>query len=128
LGPGGKWNDTEVPRALYMDPWIGPQNGWEHESWDLTESELRGGIDGSFIKLYYNMQINYVEIEGIVIAENLPRWMDINGRLRLSQVLDMYYSDRGVSFDNEIKACRRSDLVTQFVPLAKLREQVFYNT
>jgi hypothetical protein len=46
LGPGGKWNDTAVPRAFYMDPWIGPQNGWEQESWDLTESELRGGLDG----------------------------------------------------------------------------------
>lgn len=30
-----------------MDPWIGPQNGWEQESWDLTESELRGGLDGN---------------------------------------------------------------------------------
>jgi len=39
-------------------------------------------------------------------------------------VLDMYYSDRGVSFDNEIKACRRNDLAKQFVPMAKLKEQV----
>jgi len=38
--------NTAVPRAFYMDPWIGPQNGWEQESWDLTESELRGGLDG----------------------------------------------------------------------------------
>lgn len=50
--------------------------------------------------------------------------MDLHGRLRLSQVLDMYYSDRGVSFDNEIKACRRNELAKQFVPLSKLQEQV----
>jgi hypothetical protein len=69
-------------------------------------------------------QYNWLTFLGIIIAENLPRWMDLHGRLRLSQVLDMYYSDRGVSFDNEIKACRRNDLAKQFVPMAKLKEQV----
>ena len=54
--------------------------------------------------------------------------MDLHGRLRLSQVLDMYYSDRGVSFDNEIKACRRNDLAKQFVPMAKIKEQVIDST
>jgi hypothetical protein len=49
MGPGGRWNDTGLARIFYFDPWTGSQGGWEQESWDLTEAELRGNIDGNIM-------------------------------------------------------------------------------
>jgi hypothetical protein len=39
VGPAGKWNDTAIPRAQYMDQGNGGL-------WQMTDAEARGGIDG----------------------------------------------------------------------------------
>lgn len=48
--------------------------------WEMTDSEILAGIDGSFL------------------AQKIAVWTNNSMRLRLSQVLDMYYSSRGLPF------------------------------
>ncbi|KAF4528727.1 hypothetical protein B566_EDAN008994 [Ephemera danica] len=108
MGPGGSWNDSALPRMIYFDPWIdtdGVQGGWEQESWDITEAEMRGGIDG------------------LVLGTHLPGWLERQGSLRLSQVLDMYYSERGMAMDTAKRACRRKDLNAETVVESTLTQQ-----
>ncbi|XP_022902258.2 uncharacterized protein [Onthophagus taurus] len=87
FGQSGRWNNTMYPREHYLS---------EHR-WDMTEAEFLGGLDG------------------LILARELKRWTDIMSSVRLSQILDMYYSKRGVAFDKTYKACeRRSKLVPIF--------------
>ena len=46
---------------------------------------------------------------GLIISGAVKSWHDSMNRLRLSQVLDMYYSNRGVNFDRKYRACERQD-------------------
>lgn len=48
--------------------------------WEMTDSEILAGIDGLFL------------------AQKIAAWTNNSMRLRLSQVLDMYYSNRGLPF------------------------------
>ncbi|XP_034253741.1 uncharacterized protein LOC117652757 [Thrips palmi] len=90
LGPGGTWNDTLIPRVRYLSrerpgsPELAPV-----QHWDMTDAEIRGGFDG------------------LALGYRIARWTARTGRLRLSQLLDMYYSPRGVALDAEVKACQR---------------------
>lgn len=43
----------------------------------------------------------------MALGHRIARWMGRIGRLRLSQLLDMYYSARGVALDADVKACQR---------------------
>ena len=61
---------------------------------------------------------------GLIIAKNLPVWIKTIQSLRLSQVLDMYYSDRGLSLNKNIKACERGRNFVQIAPGTVLEEQV----
>lgn len=45
---------------------------------------------------------------------------------RLSQIIDMYYSDRGVSFDHSYRACNRQSKITDLFDGINLEEQVIY--
>ncbi|PNF34286.1 hypothetical protein B7P43_G16547 [Cryptotermes secundus] len=91
LGPGGTWNDTKIPRVHYMDQ----RNGG---FWQMTDAEARGGIDG------------------LILSGAVQSWKEQLSRLRLSQLLEMYYSDRGVNFDTQYRACERQ------ARLAEIRE------
>lgn len=53
--------------------------------------------------------------------------MDDFYSLRLSQVLDMYYSNEGITLFNEnIKVCDRKKMFSHIVPKTLLDEQVLY--
>lgn len=69
IGLSGYWNDTYFPRAYYLN---------KHDLWEMTDSEILAGIDG------------------LHLAEYAPTWTNRIRRLRLSQILDMYYSSRGI--------------------------------
>uniref|UniRef100_A0A7G3A9X6 Putative conserved secreted protein n=1 Tax=Lutzomyia longipalpis TaxID=7200 RepID=A0A7G3A9X6_LUTLO len=71
VGLPGNWNDTFFPREKFLVEGHGAR-------WEMTRPELISGIDGMFI------------------SQEVSGWVDKVRRLRLSQVLDMYYSPRGV--------------------------------
>lgn len=95
VGASGAWNSTAVPRWYFLS---------QRERLEMTDAEIRGGIDG------------------LVLALNIQRWRSDASQLRLSQVLDMYYSQRGV-FSSDIRSCNRRALFTQFAPIAQLQVQ-----
>lgn len=84
IGPDGTWNDTVIPRVRYMNQTVG--GGY---MWQMTDAEGRGGIDG------------------LILSGSVRSWQEKMNRLRLSQVLEMYYSHRGVIFDPKYRACER---------------------
>lgn len=44
----------------------------------------------------------------MIIASNLQTWIQSFYSLRLSQILDMYYSYEGIAFNMNVRACDRS--------------------
>ncbi|XP_058124524.1 uncharacterized protein LOC131285382 [Anopheles ziemanni] len=71
VGLAGSWNDSYFPRARYLDE--------NHAGrWEMTDSEILSGIDGFYL------------------AQQTPQLVKRLRRLRLSQVLDMFYSERGI--------------------------------
>ncbi|KAF9816162.1 hypothetical protein SFRURICE_003713, partial [Spodoptera frugiperda] len=92
IGSNNRWNDTLLPRDHYLFP----QN-LTVADWQFTDAEILAGIDG------------------LILAHHVPKWVEQRRSLRLSQVLDMYYSNEGVSFDPSIKACNRQNLFSDIV-------------
>lgn len=116
IGLSSKWNDTLLPR----DHYIMPQNG-SIIDWHFTDAEILAGIDG------------------LILSKLVPKWVEERRTLRLSQIIDMYYSNEGVSFDPTVKACNRqtlfsnmfnsSDLLTEasrFAYVLSLRQITVY--
>jgi hypothetical protein len=95
VGAPGAWNSTAVPRWYFLS---------QRENLEMTDAEIRGGLDG------------------LILAQNILAWRQQVSTLRLSQVLDMYYSNRGV-FGTSVRACNRNDLFTTVAPVATLQDQ-----
>lgn len=72
IGFSGIWNDTNFPRTFHLE---GSQSG----NWHLTDTEIFSGIDGIFI------------------SQQVAAWTSRIRRLRLSQVLEMFYLHQGIS-------------------------------
>uniref|UniRef100_A0A182MR66 Uncharacterized protein n=1 Tax=Anopheles culicifacies TaxID=139723 RepID=A0A182MR66_9DIPT len=95
LGAAGAWNRTVAPRWYFLS---------QREHLQMTDSEIRAGIDG------------------LLMATNIAEWRNRANNLRLSQLLDMYYSHRGV-FNDTMRSCDRRDHFTTVAPMQQLREQ-----
>lgn len=72
IGFTALWNDTEFPRLLHL-------NGSGNSLFHLTDAEILSGLDSLFI------------------SQQVSAWTSRIRRLRLSQILDMFYLQRGVS-------------------------------
>lgn len=72
IGVSGAWNDSYLPRLHYL------HHSYQYPKWEMTDSEVLSGIDGMFI--------------GKKVQFLLKRMQ----RLSLSQVFDLYYSNRGL--------------------------------
>lgn len=72
IGVGGLWNDTDLPRMFHL-------NGSQRGNWHMTDSEILSGIDGLFV------------------SQQVAAWTSRIRRLRLSQVLEMFYLHQGIS-------------------------------
>lgn len=83
IGFSGMWNNTDLPRMFHLR---GSQNG----QWHLTDSELLSGIDGLFV------------------SQQVSAWTSRIRRLRLSQVLEMFYLHQGISIPTIETNLRRS--------------------
>nr|XP_037867185.1 uncharacterized protein LOC101741587 isoform X1 [Bombyx mori] len=101
IGTNNRWNDTLLPRALY----IFPQNA-SIIDWHITDAEILAGIDG------------------LILSRYISKWVEQRRSLRLSQVIDMYYSNEGVSFDPNVKACNRLSLFTDVFDSSDLKTEV----
>lgn len=95
VGGIGGWNSTSVPRWYFLS---------QRDRLEMTDAEIRGGLDG------------------LILASNLNEWRQQAQQLRVSQLLDMYYSQRGV-FGSTAASCNRRALFTQVAPLATIRAQ-----
>ncbi|XP_035901387.1 uncharacterized protein LOC118507242 [Anopheles stephensi] len=95
VGAAGAWNRTVAPRWYFLS---------QREHLQMTDTEIRAGIDG------------------LLLATNIAEWRSRANNLRLSQLLDMYYSHRGV-FNDTVRSCNRRDLFTTVAPMQQLREQ-----
>lgn len=72
IGYPGMWNSTELPRMFHL-------LGNQQSRWHLTDTEILSGIDGIFV------------------SQQVSGWTSRIRRLRLSQVLEMYYLHQGIS-------------------------------
>lgn len=95
VGAKGAWNSTAEPKWHFLS---------QRDHHEMTDAEIRGGIDG------------------LIIAKNIETWKNNFNGLKLSQVLSMYYSMRGVFNGNE-KACKRRELFATVAPGDEMRAQ-----
>ncbi|CAK1539938.1 unnamed protein product [Leptosia nina] len=101
IGSINKWNDTLLPRDYYL---LMPNA--TSADWHMTDAEILAGIDG------------------LILAQHVPSWVAQRRTLRLSQIVEMYYSNEGVSFDPNVRACNRHVLFSEVVT----REVLFRET
>lgn len=94
-GNSGGWNSTTVPRYYFLS---------SNTNFEATDAEIRAGLDG------------------LILASNVLSWRSSFSTLKVSQILDMYYSPRGV-FNNTIRACNRKNLQTTYAPSETLYTQ-----
>lgn len=101
IGVSGNWNSTSVPKYYFIS---------NNEKWEATDAEIRAGLDG------------------LIMALSVESWKSSVSSLKVSQILDMYYSPRGV-FNSTIRACNRQNLQTTVAPTETLTEQtIAFNT
>ena len=98
LGDTGFWNNLLRSYTYYLKGRDG--------TFDSTQAKIIGAIDG------------------LIIAKNLPGWIKKFPNLRLSQVLDMYYSNRGVHVDGIVRACDRAAIFRHVAPKPIMKKQV----
>ncbi|CAO1322852.1 unnamed protein product [Diamesa hyperborea] len=96
VGAAGAWNNTAAPHWYFLS---------QRERLEMTDAEIRGGLDG------------------LIMGMNIVEWASRASNLRLSQVLDMYYSQRGVFGNNDFRACNRRAMFTTVVPIQRLRDE-----
>ncbi|XP_045482663.1 uncharacterized protein LOC123686512 [Harmonia axyridis] len=95
VGAEGNWNSTLEPKWYFVK---------RNQFLQVTDAEIRGGLDG----LYLASSINDIK----------KAFPDV----KISQILDLYYSPRGV-FNTSLRACNRKTLETYFTTSDKLIEQ-----
>ncbi|KAJ8887725.1 hypothetical protein PR048_013943 [Dryococelus australis] len=120
VGAAGGWNNTQIPRWYF-------QRDASRSSSHLTDTEIRGCIDGEcshlishFLRSASRSLITfraarwpskctlYCNFEGLTLARNIQSWYQQVPELRLSEVLEMYYSQTGL-FQTRFRGCKRKD-------------------
>jgi hypothetical protein len=59
---------------------------------------------------------------GLILSGAVQTWKQQLSRIRLSQLLEMYYSDRGVNFDPQYRACERQARLKEIQETSDLLE------
>nr|XP_050854964.1 uncharacterized protein LOC127065938 [Vespula vulgaris]XP_050854965.1 uncharacterized protein LOC127065938 [Vespula vulgaris] len=97
VGVNGDWNSTAMPRWYFLSA---------SEKLQFTTAEIRGDLDG------------------LILANEIKSWYSKIPNLRLSQVVDMYYSAPGL-FNSTIRACNRRSLFRYVAPNSTLSAQAY---
>lgn len=95
VGTTGHWNSTALPRWYFLD---------SNETFEMTTAEIRGDLDG------------------LILANEISKLYSKTPNMKLSEVFDMYYSDKGF-FDSSIRACNRRTLFTTVGSKETMTEQ-----
>lgn len=100
VGASGAWNNTAIPNWYFLS---------SRENLEITDAEIRGGIDG------------------LVLGMNINLWRQQAQTLRLSQIIDMYYSQRGMfgmtNEESAARACNRRNLYPTVAPAGRLQQE-----
>ncbi|XP_039275813.1 uncharacterized protein LOC111043364 [Nilaparvata lugens] len=97
VGVTGGWNSTLVPKYYLLN---------DGKDGAVTETDIRGGVDG------------------YIMGNNIRALNDFTGgSLKLSQLLEMYYSEQGV-FDTSFKGCKRKQKFGEVVSMNKLQQEI----
>ncbi|KAJ8735512.1 hypothetical protein PYW07_007132 [Mythimna separata] len=88
IGTAGNWNSTQATRHFMLHNRINVE---------MTDPEIRGDIDG------------------FVLGATITSTLGAFSTMKLSQLLDMYYSPRNGAFDSNLRACNRRALMQQYV-------------
>lgn len=67
---------------------------------------------------------NFNTLKGLLMAQRIKTW-DSSSYLKLSAILEMYYSENGIHGDHIYRACSRLHNYKDHVDYAMLKEQVF---
>lgn len=62
-------------------------------------------------------------VSGLILAQYVPAWVEQRRTIKLSQIIDMYYSEEGVSFQPTVKACNRQMLFNTFFNSSELLQE-----
>lgn len=95
VGAPGVWNQTLIPRWYFLS---------QRERLEMTDAEIRGGLDG------------------LILGSKVIEFRGRASQLKLSQLLDMYYSQRGV-YTSNVRSCDRRELFTSVAPVEEMRAQ-----
>ncbi|XP_071627923.1 uncharacterized protein [Temnothorax longispinosus] len=96
IGVNGMWNSSAMPRWYFLK---------SNQKLQFTTAEIRGDIDG------------------LILASEIEALYSKVPTLRLSQILDQYYSSRGL-FNSSIRACDRKTLF-QTIPKSIMSAQAY---
>ncbi|KAJ2947821.1 hypothetical protein O0L34_g9609 [Tuta absoluta] len=98
IGSAGGWNSTEARRFWMLHNRI---------NIEMTDPEIRGGVDGFLLGATVNSQLQTYS------------------SLKLSQLLDMYYSPRNGVFNSQFRACNRRALAQQNIAETTLISETY---
>ncbi|CAH2050318.1 unnamed protein product, partial [Iphiclides podalirius] len=88
VGTAGNWNSSQAPRFYMLHSRVDVE---------MTDPEIRGDIDG------------------FVIGSTLSSVLGMSSTLKLSQLLDMYYTARNGVYNPTLRACNRQELSQQYI-------------
>ncbi|XP_075971845.1 uncharacterized protein LOC142973741 [Anticarsia gemmatalis] len=88
IGTAGNWNSTQATRYFMLHNRLNVE---------MTDPEIRGDIDG------------------FVLGSSISSLLSTSSSLKLSTLLDMYYSPVNGAFDPQLRACNRRTLSQSFL-------------
>ncbi|KAM3967620.1 uncharacterized protein ACR2FA_011171 isoform 2-T2 [Aphomia sociella] len=80
IGGTGNWNSTQAQKFFMLS---------SRQNVEMTDPEIRGDLDG------------------FILGNRMNNILQTFGTLKLSQLLDMYYTPRNGVFDTTVRACNR---------------------
>ncbi|XP_068626588.1 uncharacterized protein [Battus philenor] len=88
VGTAGNWNSSQATRFYMLHSRVNVE---------MTDPEIRGDIDG------------------YILGTTLSSVLGISSTLKLSQLLDMYYTARNGVYNSNLRACNRQALSQQYI-------------